>query len=153
MFWQTGWWWTVSMYRVLIWWYFVTGYSGWCSIHENVIHSLGIVSSFVSLWKMIIVCVDRSACIIVHACAFTPLSSPERTSCLEGDELMSRREGGTGSVMALLASLSSGRRWEWLADPLLTLVRWRNPSSWLKCHWTADHWLIVECHIILFSLF
>lgn len=64
----------------------------------------------------------------------------------------SQREGGTGSVRTLLASLSSGRWWEWLADPLLTLVRRRNPSSWLKCHLTADNWLITVCHVTSFSL-
>lgn len=39
-----------------------------------------------------------------------------------------RVRGGTESVKAPLASLSSVRQWEWLSDPLLTLVRQRNLS-------------------------
>lgn len=64
----------------------------------------------------------------------------------------SQTEGGTGSVRALLASLSSGRHWEWLADPLLALVRHRNPSSWLKCHLIADNWLIAKHYAAFFSM-
>lgn len=64
----------------------------------------------------------------------------------------SQTEGGTGSVRALLASPSSGRHWEWLADPLLMPVRHRNPSSWLKCHLIADNWLITKHYVTFFSM-
>lgn len=118
---------------------------------------------FVRLWRMTaMVCASTCMCMCLYvdeltftrAAASECLVWPEHPEVLFGGWWIkpSQREGGTGSVRALLASLSSGRHWEWLADPLLTLVRQRNPSSWLKCHLTADNWLITVRHIALFSL-
>lgn len=102
---------------------------------------------FVSVWQTVVLYV----CLYtwVHAHMLGNCSS-NRCLVLHPADLFggwwikdSQREGGTRSVKALLASLSSGRHREWLVDPLLRLVRQRDPSSWLKCLMTADNWLSV----------
>lgn len=125
---------------------------------------------FVRLWQMMMmrafVKLGPRASMCIYLCAyvdeltFTRAAASECLVWSEHPEVLfggwwikwSQRKGGMVSVRALLASLSSGRRWKWLADPLLTLVRQRNPSSWPKCHLTADNWLVKVCHVTLFSL-
>lgn len=110
------------------------------------------------------ICVDGSVCINMYVYVFMRIC--QRTRIQQSSSFWvsglvwalevlfagwwikaSQREGGTGSVRALLASLSSGRHWEWLADPFLTLVRQGNPSNWLKRHLIADNKLIIKQHV------
>lgn len=127
---------------------FVTDYDGWYEMCASVymMHSLFCQTVIDEAWigvdgrvcastcrrRRLYTYVDELTCSRAAACARLVWASGG--PCLEGDELsrVRRREGGTGSVRALLASLSGGRHWEWLADPLPTLVRHTNPSSWLK---------------------
>lgn len=154
-------WWPLSVCVGHISFCFVTSYDGWYNMCVIVymIHSL--FCHTVTDDDCERICVDGSVCISMYVYVFMRICQRTRihqsgsfwvSGLVWALEVLfagwwikaSQREGGTGSVRALLASLSSGRHWEWLADPFLTLVRQGNPSNWLKCHLIADNKLIIK---------
>lgn len=118
-----GWWWSVVNISIC----FVTGRNGrYVYLNMYATHSLfcQTVTDDLCAWARIHR--HASACVCVHMSENTDSREQQqqqqllgvwsclstRRSCLEGDELSRVREGGTGFVRALLASLSSGRCWE-----------------------------------------